>query len=43
VLGSVFRELHGITVAADPTGDLARHMKAEIERIIHDLSEPYTP
>jgi phosphatidylserine/phosphatidylglycerophosphate/cardiolipin synthase-like enzyme len=43
VLGSVFRELHGITVAADPTGDLARYMKAEIERIIHDLSEPYTP
>jgi phosphatidylserine/phosphatidylglycerophosphate/cardiolipin synthase-like enzyme len=43
VLGSVFRETHGIAVAADPTGDLARHMKAEIERIVRDLSEPYKP
>jgi phosphatidylserine/phosphatidylglycerophosphate/cardiolipin synthase-like enzyme len=43
VLGSVFRETHGIAVAADPTGDLARHMKREIERIVADLSEPYAP
>jgi phosphatidylserine/phosphatidylglycerophosphate/cardiolipin synthase-like enzyme len=43
VLGSVLPETHGIIVAADPTGDLARFMKTEIERIIHDLSEPYVP
>jgi len=43
VLGSVFRQTHGLAVAADPTGDLARYMKAEVERIIRDLSEPYVP
>jgi phosphatidylserine/phosphatidylglycerophosphate/cardiolipin synthase-like enzyme len=43
VLGSVFRETHGIAVASDPTGDLARYMKAEIERIIRDLAERYVP
>jgi phosphatidylserine/phosphatidylglycerophosphate/cardiolipin synthase-like enzyme len=43
VLGSVFRQTHGITVAADPTGDLARYMKTEIERIIRDLGEKYVP
>ncbi len=43
VLGSVQPETHGIAVAADPTGDLARHMKAEIVRIIADLGEPYVP
>jgi phosphatidylserine/phosphatidylglycerophosphate/cardiolipin synthase-like enzyme len=43
VLGSVAPETHGIAVAADPTGDLARFMKAEIQRIIADLGEPYVP
>ncbi len=43
VLGSVSPETHGIAVAADPTGDLARFMKTEIERIIHQLGEPYVP
>jgi phosphatidylserine/phosphatidylglycerophosphate/cardiolipin synthase-like enzyme len=43
VLGSVAPETHGVTVAADPTGELARYMKAEIQRIIADLGEPYVP
>ena len=43
VLGSVAPETHGIAVASDATGALARHMKAEIQRIIADLSEPYVP
>jgi phosphatidylserine/phosphatidylglycerophosphate/cardiolipin synthase-like enzyme len=43
VLGSVSPKTHGIVVAADPTGDLARYMKKEIQRIITDLSEPYVP
>lgn len=43
VLGSVAPETHGITVAAAPTDDLARHMKAEIVRIISNLSEVYVP
>jgi phosphatidylserine/phosphatidylglycerophosphate/cardiolipin synthase-like enzyme len=42
VLGSVDPVTHGITVAADPTGDLARYMKTEIDRIISHLSEPLT-
>jgi phosphatidylserine/phosphatidylglycerophosphate/cardiolipin synthase-like enzyme len=43
VLGSVLPETHGIAVEANPTGDLARFMKSEIERIIQNLSEPYVP
>ena len=43
VLGSVDPVIHGIDVAADPTGDLAKHMKTEIQRIISDLSEKYVP
>jgi phosphatidylserine/phosphatidylglycerophosphate/cardiolipin synthase-like enzyme len=43
VLGSVFPETHGIAVAPDPTGELARHMKAEIQRIIAGLGEKYAP
>jgi phosphatidylserine/phosphatidylglycerophosphate/cardiolipin synthase-like enzyme len=43
VLGSVDPVTHGVAVAVDPTGDLARHMKAEIQRIIADLSEPFVP
>jgi phosphatidylserine/phosphatidylglycerophosphate/cardiolipin synthase-like enzyme len=43
VLGSVDKVTHGIAVDPDPTGDLARFMKAEIERIIGDLSEKYVP
>jgi phosphatidylserine/phosphatidylglycerophosphate/cardiolipin synthase-like enzyme len=40
VLGSVDPVTHGIAVAAEPTGELARYMKNEIKRIINDLSEP---
>jgi phosphatidylserine/phosphatidylglycerophosphate/cardiolipin synthase-like enzyme len=43
VLGSVDPVTHGIPVAEDVTGKLARHMKREIERIISDLSAPYVP
>ena len=43
VLGAVAPVTHGIEVDADPTRDLARHMKAEIRRIIRDLSEPFVP
>jgi phosphatidylserine/phosphatidylglycerophosphate/cardiolipin synthase-like enzyme len=43
VLGSVAPVTHGIAVAADPTGDLARYMKTEIQRIVGSLSEPYVP
>jgi phosphatidylserine/phosphatidylglycerophosphate/cardiolipin synthase-like enzyme len=43
VLGSVLLETHGLVVAADPTGELARFIKTEIERIIHELGEPYVP
>ena len=43
VLGSVHAETHGIPVADEQTGALARYMKAEIERIIRDLGEPYVP
>jgi phosphatidylserine/phosphatidylglycerophosphate/cardiolipin synthase-like enzyme len=43
VLGSVLPETHGIEVEANPTGDLARYMKSEIERIIANLSEKYVP
>jgi phosphatidylserine/phosphatidylglycerophosphate/cardiolipin synthase-like enzyme len=43
VLGSVSPVSHGVTVAEDQTAALAKYMKAEIERIIHDLSEPYVP
>ena len=43
VLGSVTPRTHGVTVAADETGDLALYMKREIERIIRDLAEPYVP
>jgi len=43
VLGSVDDVTHGITVAADECRALALHMKAEIERIIQHLSEPYVP
>lgn len=42
VVGSVHDEVEGIEVAHDPGGDIARHLKAEIERII-DHSEPWTP
>ncbi|KAA1421480.1 phospholipase [Nocardioides humilatus] len=34
VLGSVYPEADGVTVDAAACGDLARHLKAEIERII---------
>jgi hypothetical protein len=30
-------------VAPQPVEELARHMKAEIQRIIAELSEPYVP
>jgi phosphatidylserine/phosphatidylglycerophosphate/cardiolipin synthase-like enzyme len=42
VLGSVFPETEGVTVAADACGELARYMKAEIERIIAG-SVPFAP
>jgi phosphatidylserine/phosphatidylglycerophosphate/cardiolipin synthase-like enzyme len=42
VVGSVHDEVEGIEVAHDPGGDIARHMKAEVERIIAH-SEPWTP
>lgn len=43
VLGSVDQVSHGVPVAAQPVEELARHMKAEIQRIITQLSEPYVP
>ena len=43
VLGSVAPTTHGIAVASDPTGELAIFMKAEIQRIVGTLSEPYVP
>jgi phosphatidylserine/phosphatidylglycerophosphate/cardiolipin synthase-like enzyme len=43
VLGSVDQVSHGVAVAAQPVEDLARYMKAEIQRIITQLSEPYVP
>jgi phosphatidylserine/phosphatidylglycerophosphate/cardiolipin synthase-like enzyme len=43
VLGSVDQVSHGVAVAAHPVEDLARYMKAEIQRIITQLSEPYVP
>ncbi|MGH3363711.1 MAG: phospholipase D-like domain-containing protein, partial [Nocardioidaceae bacterium] len=42
VLGSVHSEVEGIHVEANPCRVLARHMKAEIERIIA-ASERYVP
>jgi phosphatidylserine/phosphatidylglycerophosphate/cardiolipin synthase-like enzyme len=43
VLGSVDPQTHGIVVAVDASRELALHMKAEIKRIIKQLSEPYAP
>ena len=43
VLGSVDPQNHGIAVAVDTSRELALHMKAEIQRIIKQLSEPYAP
>jgi phosphatidylserine/phosphatidylglycerophosphate/cardiolipin synthase-like enzyme len=43
VLGSVDQVTHGVPVAAQPVEELARHMKAEIQRIITQLGEPYVP
>lgn len=42
VVGSVHDEVEGIEVDHDPGGDIARHMKAEIERII-ETSDVWTP
>jgi phosphatidylserine/phosphatidylglycerophosphate/cardiolipin synthase-like enzyme len=42
VVGSVHDEVEGIDVDHDPGGDIARHLKAEIERIIAH-SEPWSP
>jgi phosphatidylserine/phosphatidylglycerophosphate/cardiolipin synthase-like enzyme len=42
VLGSVLPEVEGITVNEAACQALARHLKAEIERIIA-ISKPYTP
>jgi hypothetical protein len=42
VLGSPFPTVAGITVEATETQAVARHMKAEIERIIAN-SVPYAP
>jgi phosphatidylserine/phosphatidylglycerophosphate/cardiolipin synthase-like enzyme len=42
VLGSTHSEVEGINVNVNPCEALAKHMKAEIERII-SLSEPYDP
>jgi hypothetical protein len=38
----VFSEVEGVEVGASPSRALARHMKAEIERIIAN-SRNYTP
>jgi hypothetical protein len=43
VLGSVDPVSHGVAVAERPVEAIARHMKAEIQRIINQLSEPYVP
>jgi phosphatidylserine/phosphatidylglycerophosphate/cardiolipin synthase-like enzyme len=43
VLGSVDPVSHGVAVAERPVEAIARHMKAEIQRIISQLSEPYVP
>jgi len=43
VLGSVDQVSHGVAVAAQPVEELAHYMKAEIQRIITQLSEPYVP
>jgi phosphatidylserine/phosphatidylglycerophosphate/cardiolipin synthase-like enzyme len=43
VLGSVDPVSHGVAVAAQPVEELARYMKAEIQRIITELGEPYVP
>lgn len=42
VVGSVHDEVEGIEVAHDPGGEIARHLKAEIDRII-EHSEVWTP
>ena len=42
VLGSVHTEVEGIEVAPQPCREVARHLKAEIERIIAN-SEPWSP
>ena len=42
VVGSVHAEVEGIEVAEQPCRVIARHLKAEVERIIA-LSEPWTP
>lgn len=42
VLGSVFSEVEGVEVGASPSRALAKHMKAEIERIIAN-SKKFTP
>jgi phosphatidylserine/phosphatidylglycerophosphate/cardiolipin synthase-like enzyme len=42
VLGSVHDEVEGIDVVANPCREIARHLKAEIDRIIAN-SDPWTP
>jgi phosphatidylserine/phosphatidylglycerophosphate/cardiolipin synthase-like enzyme len=42
VMGSTHAEVAGVDVEANPCRQLARHFKAEIERII-GLSNPYSP
>ena len=42
VLGSVFPKVDKVTVDAQACRQLAKHLKAEIERIIAD-SKPYSP
>jgi phosphatidylserine/phosphatidylglycerophosphate/cardiolipin synthase-like enzyme len=43
VLGSVLPEYEGVTVDAPACEAIAKHLKAEIRRIIDSLSEPYVP
>lgn len=42
MIGSTHDEVEGIEVAAQPSRDLALHVRHEIERII-DLSRPFHP
>jgi hypothetical protein len=42
VPGSVFSEVEGVEVGASPSRALAKHMKAEIERIIAN-NKKFTP
>ena len=42
VMGSTHAEVAGVEVETNPCRVLARHMKAEVERVI-GLSDPYDP